>query len=58
MCGEQGVGPGLSKLGLPQSPDVLARLAEEKDCPALAAGLVRTALDKRIAQDITARTDS
>ncbi|MER6221139.1 endonuclease [Streptomyces sp900105755] len=47
---------GAARLGLPKSPDAVARLAQEKDYPALAAGLVRAALDKRVAEDVTARS--
>ncbi|MGW4911870.1 endonuclease [Streptomyces sp. NPDC004270] len=48
---------GAARLGLPESPNAIARLANEKDYPALAAGLVRSALDKRVADDITARAE-
>ncbi len=47
---------GAGRLGLPQSPRELARLADPGDYPAFAAGLVRSALDKHVAEDITART--
>ncbi|MER6465083.1 endonuclease [Streptomyces sp. NPDC001228] len=48
---------GAARLGLPTSPDALARLAGAEDFPALAAGLVRSALDRRVAEDVTARAD-
>ncbi|MER6272823.1 endonuclease [Streptomyces sp900105755] len=47
---------GAARLGLPKSPNAVARLAQEEDYPALAAGLVRSALDKRVAEDVTARS--
>ncbi len=34
---------------------VLARLVEREQYPAFAAGLVRSALDRHIAEDVTAR---
>ncbi|MEW2303181.1 endonuclease [Streptomyces sp. NPDC006655] len=46
---------GAERLGLPKSPGAVARLVEEREYPALAAGLVRSALDKQVADDVTAR---
>ncbi|MDI5968862.1 endonuclease [Streptomyces sp. SL13] len=43
---------GATRLGLPESPRALARLADPEDYPALAAGLVRSALDQHVADDI------
>ncbi|MET9089991.1 endonuclease [Streptomyces sp. NPDC004237] len=49
---------GAERIGLPKSPGAIARLVSENEYPALAAGLVRSALDKRVADDVTARADS
>ncbi|RPE46852.1 hypothetical protein EDD90_10227 [Streptomyces sp. Ag109_O5-1] len=49
---------GAARLGLPTSPSAIARLVKKNEYPALAAGLVRSALDKRVADDVTARADS
>ncbi|MET9103879.1 endonuclease [Streptomyces antibioticus] len=48
---------GAERLGLPKSPSAIARLVEEDEYPALAAGLVRSALDKRVADDVIAHAD-
>ncbi|OIJ68363.1 endonuclease [Streptomyces mangrovisoli] len=48
---------GAARLGLPESPDTIARLVAEDDYPAFAAGLVRSALDKQVAEDVIARAD-
>ncbi|MDX3771397.1 MULTISPECIES: endonuclease [unclassified Streptomyces] len=45
---------GAERLGLSISPKTLASLVEDADLPRLAAGLVRTALDKRIAEEVRA----
>ncbi|MEU9151936.1 endonuclease [Streptomyces sp. NPDC048417] len=49
---------GAARLGLPKSANAVARLVKQEDYPAFAAGLVRSALDKRVAEDVTARADS
>lgn len=43
---------GAQRLGLPESPERLARLAPGKDTVRLAAALVRAALDKHVADDV------
>jgi hypothetical protein len=47
---------GAERLGLPTSQDKLAGLVRREDYPALAAALVRSALDKRVAEDVQQRT--
>ncbi|MFJ9723858.1 endonuclease [Streptomyces sp. NPDC101209] len=42
---------GAARLGLPTDPDRLVRLAGDSDPAALAAGLVRAALDKNVTED-------
>jgi len=46
---------GAERLGLPQSPRELATLTDRDEYPALAAALVRSALDKRVAEDVKER---
>ncbi|MEU2332724.1 endonuclease [Streptomyces sp. NPDC013172] len=46
---------GAERLGLPTSPSAVARLVDQSEYPALAAGLVRSALDKQVADDVAAR---
>ncbi|MFJ9423650.1 endonuclease [Streptomyces sp. NPDC101249] len=46
---------GAERLSLPTAPESLARLVGEDAYPALAAGLVRSALDKDVADDISTR---
>ncbi len=43
---------GARRIGLPESPRDLAGLARREDYPALAAALVRCALDKGVAEDV------
>jgi hypothetical protein len=43
---------GAERFGLPTTPDKLAALVTQGDLPRLAAGLVRAALDKRVAEDV------
>ncbi|MGV9881536.1 endonuclease [Streptomyces sp. NPDC003006] len=43
---------GARRLGLPDDPDALMRLAEDADPAALAAALVRVALDKSVADEL------
>ncbi|MGW1377454.1 endonuclease [Streptomyces sp. NPDC002446] len=43
---------GAERIGLPTSPKRLASLVDEAELPQLAAGLVRTALDKRVAEEV------
>lgn len=43
---------GAERLGLPTSRRTLASLTDRADYPALAAALVRTALDKKVAEDV------
>lgn len=43
---------GAQRLGLPRSPDKLARLLPDPETARLSAGLVRVALDKRLASDV------
>ncbi|GAA2424067.1 endonuclease [Streptomyces macrosporus] len=45
---------GARRLGLPTSTRALARLVSEEDLPRLAAGLVRAALDAKIADEVRA----
>ncbi|MGW0534792.1 endonuclease [Streptomyces sp. NPDC003032] len=45
---------GARRLGLPDDPDDLMRLAADADPAALAAALVRVALDKSVADELTA----
>ncbi|TJZ44498.1 endonuclease [Streptomyces piniterrae] len=45
---------GAERLGLPASPGKLVSLVAEADLPRLAAGLVRTALSKQVAEDVGA----
>ncbi|MER6678503.1 endonuclease [Streptomyces sp. NPDC000983] len=46
---------GAARIGLPDSADAVARLVDDEDRPAFAAGLVRCALDKHVAEDVTTR---
>ncbi len=46
---------GARRLGLPDSPAELARTADRADYAALAAALVRSALDKAVAEDVRER---
>jgi endonuclease III len=48
---------GAERLGLPESPREVARLVKEKDYPSFAAGLVRSALDKQVTDDVLAHAD-
>ncbi|MET9544096.1 endonuclease [Streptomyces sp. NPDC006627] len=48
---------GARRLGLPDDPDELVRLAGGSDPAALAAALVRAALDKSIAEELLADPD-
>lgn len=43
---------GAERLGLPADPRSLARLVKREETPALAAGLIRAALDKAVAEDV------
>ncbi|GAB2814797.1 hypothetical protein [Streptomyces daliensis] len=43
---------GAERLGLPRSADALARLVTEREVAPLAAGLVRAALDKKVADEV------
>ncbi|MFD8997552.1 HhH-GDP family DNA glycosylase [Streptomyces abikoensis] len=43
---------GAERLGLPKDSRALARLVERDETPALAAGLIRVALDKAVAEDV------
>ncbi|MEU8583278.1 endonuclease [Streptomyces abikoensis] len=43
---------GAERLGLPKDSRALARLVERDEAPALAAGLIRAALDKAVAEDV------
>jgi hypothetical protein len=43
---------GAERLGLPGSPGALSRLVGREEVPRLTAGLVRVALDKRLAQEV------
>jgi len=43
---------GARRLGLPDSPDQLVKIADGTEPAVLAAALVRTALDKKVAQEI------
>ncbi len=43
---------GARRLGLPGDPEALAGLVDRKEAPALAAALVRAALDKTVAEDV------
>ncbi|MDK0518345.1 endonuclease [Streptomyces sp. ML-6] len=43
---------GAERLGLSTSPGTLASLVEAADLPRLAAGLVRAALDERVAEEV------
>ncbi|MEV4744290.1 endonuclease [Streptomyces sp. NPDC049555] len=43
---------GAGRCGLPGDPQKLARLVEKEQTPALAAALVRAALDKEVADDV------
>lgn len=43
---------GAERLGLPASPRELARLVPGEDLPRLAAGLVRAALDRKVADEV------
>ncbi|MFI1968606.1 endonuclease [Streptomyces cinnamoneus] len=43
---------GAGRLGLPTEPAGLARLVEREEAPALAAALVRAALDEAVADDV------
>ncbi|MEU7168059.1 endonuclease [Streptomyces morookaense] len=45
---------GAERLGLPADPGRLAGLVKRGEAPALAAGLVRAALDKEVADDVRA----
>ncbi|MFF7725513.1 endonuclease [Streptomyces sp. NPDC008001] len=49
---------GAKRLGLPADPGALARLVKREETPALAAGLVRAALDKAVAEEIQAAARS
>ncbi|MFG2737688.1 endonuclease [Streptomyces harbinensis] len=43
---------GAERVGLPRSPKALDRLVRRGELPQLTAGLVRVALDKRLAEDV------
>ncbi|MEV4442845.1 endonuclease [Streptomyces sp. NPDC049577] len=43
---------GAERLGLPADPEALARLVKREETPAFAAGLVRAALDKEVADEV------
>lgn len=43
---------GAERLGLPKDSRALARLVERDETPALAAGLIRAALDKAVAEEV------
>jgi endonuclease III len=47
---------GAERVGLPRSPEELTRLVGQDEVPRLTAGLVRVALDKRLAENVRART--
>ena len=47
---------GAEHLGLPKSPRELAALTSREEYPAPAAALVRSALDKRVVEDVEERT--
>ncbi|MGK5640990.1 endonuclease [Streptomyces sp. URMC 126] len=46
---------GAARLGLPRRPDALARLVDPEETPALAAALVRAALDRAVVEDVRRR---
>lgn len=48
---------GAERLGLPKTPRELAGLADRDQYPVLAAALVRSALDKRVAEDVKEHTN-
>ncbi|WP_240134691.1 endonuclease [Streptomyces sp. MUM 178J] len=43
---------GAERLGLPRDPEALAGLVPERELPALAAALVRAALDREVAEEV------
>jgi hypothetical protein len=43
---------GAQRIGLPRSPEALTRLVGREEVPRLTAGLVRVALDKRLADEV------
>ncbi|WP_129843325.1 endonuclease [Streptomyces sp. RFCAC02] len=47
-------GDGAERVGLPPSPGALGGLVAREDLARLSAGLVRVALDKKLAQDVVA----
>ncbi|MFI0737371.1 endonuclease [Streptomyces sp. NPDC021100] len=47
---------GAARLGLPDRPGPLARLVDPERTPALAAALVRAALDRDVVEDVRRRT--
>lgn len=49
---------GAERLGLPTSAEKLAALVDDGELPQLGAGLVRTALDKRIAEEVRSAATS
>jgi hypothetical protein len=52
-CFDGKAAEGARRLGLPDSPEQLAGMAGREEYPALAAALVRAALDKNVADDVT-----
>ncbi|MEU5129698.1 endonuclease [Streptomyces mobaraensis] len=48
---------GAARLGLPDRPGPLARLVDPEDTPALAAALVRAALDQEVVEDVRRRAE-
>ncbi|EMF01197.1 endonuclease [Streptomyces mobaraensis NBRC 13819 = DSM 40847] len=48
---------GATRLGLPDRPGPLARLVDPEDTPALAAALVRAALDQEVVEDVRRRAE-
>ncbi|MFF8831431.1 endonuclease [Streptomyces sp. NPDC015131] len=48
---------GAKRLGLPADPEALAGLVRKEDLPALAAALVRAALDGHVADDVRKTAD-
>ncbi|HZG04062.1 MAG TPA: endonuclease [Streptomyces sp.] len=49
---------GAERLGLPSSARALARLVPGEDLPRLAAGLVRAALDRKVAEEVRAAAEA